>query len=151
VARTKKRLLVDCDEVLSDFHSPACDIAQELFKVDLRKVEVWDIFTLLLPDQLKQVLDLVAAKGYCASLKVIPGAQEGIEILREDFEVVACTKPFHSPTWVHERTEWLMEHFGFTERTIIYTAAKFMVSGDALVDDNPHNAVSYTHLTLPTM
>lgn len=142
----KKRLLVDVDDVLCDFKSPVLALMEELFglAVDLSKFEAWDLFTVLSPEQQEVLFREISRSGYCYELLPHTGAKEGIENLRQLSEVVIVTRPFISPTWVYERMRWLIEHFGFDEHTIINTAAKHMVRGDAFLDDNPHNVLRWT-------
>jgi 5'(3')-deoxyribonucleotidase len=141
----KKRLLVDVDEVLCNFQTSALQLMQELFGDDesLYNRDGWDIFAHLSKEQRVLIHERIAAPGYCYNLAIMEGAREGIELLRQEYQVVACTRPYPSPTWVYERTNWLIDHFSFTDHTIINTAAKFMVRGDALIDDNPHNVTEW--------
>lgn len=99
---------------------------------------------MLTPEQHEAVLDEMGRPGVCYSLDLLPGAKEGIERLRHEGTVVAVTRPVLRPTWVYERTHWLIDHLGFTEFQVINTAAKHMVSGDALLDDNPENITGWT-------
>lgn len=136
-----KCVLVDVDDVLCDFKNPAIDIMRDLFgiEIDLSTFEHWDLFTAMTEPQQAVFYELIGRPGYCYSLEVLPGAKEGIERLRQEGEVVIVTRPVMSPTWVYERTNWLIDNFGFNVFNIISTAGKHHVRGHALVDDNPEN------------
>lgn len=137
---------MDVDDVLADFKTPVLDLMVELFGivVDLHAFEAWDLFTVLTPEQQEVLLREMSRPGYCSELLPYHEAKEGIDNLRQLAEVVVVTRPFVSPTWVYERMHWLIEHFGFDEHSIINTAAKHMVRGDAFLDDNPHNVLKWT-------
>lgn len=140
-----KYILVDCDEVLADFKTPARSIMQRLFGIDIDPDTHphWDLFSVLNPEQLELLFDEMGRPGVCYSLEVLPGAREGLDRLRQEGTVVAVTRPVLRPTWVYERTHWLMDKMGFEELQVINTAAKHMVRGDALLDDNPENIANW--------
>lgn len=136
----RKRLLVDVDEVLGDFQTPTFDIIHRLFgrKITHHDFDVWDCFSLLSEQERKDVFVEVSKPGFCTNIRPIPGAFEAIEQLRQFVDVYAVTSHFpQSATWVHERDEWLVNHFKFSRRSIVHTSAKYLVRGDAFLDDNP--------------
>lgn len=141
-----KRVLVDVDQVLADFCSPAIEYVRERFGVDLElsKLRHWDMFLPLSEEQRRRFEDDFFGEGRCASLSVFPGVVEAIEALREHAEVVAVTSPpRNSRHWVHERTEWLVSRLGFDDNAIIHTKAKHMIVGNMLVDDSPMNVLKW--------
>lgn len=144
-----KRVLVDVDEVLCDFHTPAIAFIRGRFGLglDLSQLGHWDIFLAMTSEQRREFDEHFFTEGRCASLEMFPGAKEAIESLREHAEVVAVTRPpRNSRHWVHERTEYLISRLGFDHDTIIHTKAKHMITGDALIDDSPENVVKWqTH------
>ncbi len=135
----KKRFLTDVDEVLADFQTPALGIIERLFGQRLTPYdfEVWDVFSLFDKEQKEAIFAEIAKPSFCRSLEPKPGAVEAIRELRGIADVFAVTSHFPSSTWVHERDEWLHDLFGFERHHVIHTSAKFMVIGDALLDDNP--------------
>jgi 5'(3')-deoxyribonucleotidase len=136
----RKRMLVDVDEVLADFQTPMFEALYELYgrRASPDDCEVWDCFTLMTPNEKKGVFAIIEKPGWCASLKPKEGAIEGIQRLREFVDIYAVTSHFPtSRTWVHERDAWLIEHFGFERPFIVHTSSKFIISGDAFLDDNP--------------
>lgn len=141
-----KYLLVDCDDVLADFKTPARALMREMFgiEIELENLQHWDLFSVLTPEQHQLLLDAMGRPGVCYSLPILPGAKEGIERLRSEGTVVVVTRPVLRPTWVYERTHWLMDKLGFTEDQVINTAAKQLVRGDILLDDNPENISMWT-------
>lgn len=137
----QKRLLVDVDEVLADFQTPVLAVIGELFGRHLtpHDFDTWDIFAAFTEDERKQIFLRVSEPGFCSSFKPKEGAVEAIEEIRKTHHVTPVTRPFPSRTWVHDRMLWLHDHFGFRESEIVNTAAKHLVYGDALLDDNPQH------------
>ncbi len=138
----RKRLLCDVDEVLADFQTPMCEARFDLYgrRAHPEDCEGWDCFSIMTDYERRGVFATICRPGWCAGLQPKPGAQDAIQELRGICDVYAVTSHFAgAPTWVHERDAWLRDHFGFERRHIIHTSAKFMVKGDALLDDNPNH------------
>ena len=70
-------------------------------------------------------------------LDLIPGAQDALIKLNQDFDIfIATTPPWSRPdVWTHKR-EWIEEHFPYLKRKIIYTHRKDLLIGDILIDDS---------------
>ncbi len=142
----KLRLLVDVDEVLVDFQTPMFDALYDLYGRRLKPedCEVWDCFSMMTPNEKKGVFSIIEHPGWCAALKPTPGSQEAITTLRGLVDVYAVTSHFPtSRTWVHERDTSLKKLFDFTGKDIVYTSAKYLVKGDAFLDDNPSHLVRW--------
>lgn len=141
---TRKRFLVDVDEVLADFATPFFKTAHEVTGKLYTEEDFtdWDLFAALDSDEeRKAVFKAMQAPGYCSNFAVLPGALEAIRELQKIVEVTPVTRPFPSPTWKHDRDVWLWEHFGFKDTEIANIAQKFLVGGDAFLDDSPENVV----------
>ena len=136
----KPVILLDCDEVLSDFVS---SVLQEVFVLtgtmrDRNTILGWNIAEQLNLSEWEDrcLKEQIKSEGFCAGLKLVPGAVEGVRSLREWADVRVITSPYPSPFWEFERREWLHEAFGFhRENEIIQTGGKTIVHGDVLVDD----------------
>lgn len=142
---TRRRLLVDVDEVLADFQTPIFVIVEELFgkKLTPYDFETWDMFSVFDPDERKAIFERVSQPGFCQQFVPKEGAVEAIAEIRTLVDVTPVTRPFPSQTWAHDRMLWLYDHFGFKEPEIIHTAAKHLVHGDALLDDNPQHVLDW--------
>lgn len=138
---TNDEILVDVDEVLGDFQTPALDIMEEVTgrRYQLEDFKEWDMFATLSKEELKLVLDRIKLPGYALNLQPTPGSQEFIQELSKLGKVYIVTTPFNSPTWVGERTEWLWKHFGIPSKRVVHTGAKYLVRGRALLDDKPEH------------
>ncbi len=141
-----RRLLIDVDEVLADFQTPFFEAVHRLFgrKLSAEDCEVWDCFSLLGKEEAKAVIAEIEKPGWCSALKPKPGAKDAIKHLRGWMDIYAVTSPFPSKTWVHERDQWLRDHFDFAGRNdIVHTGAKHVVHGDAFLDDNPEHVLNW--------
>ncbi len=138
----RPRVLLDVDEVLADFHTPAFDVIEQVTGIHYKSsdFDVWDIFSPLSPEDLKRAFSEIGKKGFCSSLRPFPEAQLGVEELRKiaDVFIVTAFVP-NSDSWASERDAWLEKHFNIPYHRIVHTHAKYLVRGDALVDDNPLN------------
>lgn len=142
----RPRFLVDCDEVLADFQTPAFEVIKKVTgrSYTPEDFDTWDIWDVVREDEAQAVSDGLEAPGFCASLKPTPGSIEAIREIREYADVYAVTSPQHNRHWVYERTEWLIQHFGFKKATIIHTAAKYLVRGEFFLDDKPEHVENWT-------
>jgi len=134
---------IDVDEVLADFQAPVFEHAKRVFgrDVGLHSYDgtVWDLFSIFTPEETQVLLSECEKPGWCSALKPLPGSQEAVQELRKHVDLFAVTSPFHSATWVYERDQWLVDHFGFTRDQIVYTSAKYLIEADMCLDDKPYH------------
>jgi 5'(3')-deoxyribonucleotidase len=124
-----KIILVDVDGVLADFTGA---------------VREWDLFALYPEDLQSMIKRRISDPGFCAELKVLPGAEEGVRELVQLGDVYAVTSPWwSSPTWPYERTRWLDRWFGMPADRVVQTSAKQLVFGDVMIDDRPENLIEW--------
>lgn len=82
--------------------------------------------------------------GFCSSLKPIFGSKDAIDYLRTIADVEVVTSPLmSSPTWMHERTEWLNRHYGFRSGDVHFVSKKHRVPGSMLVDDKASHLLEW--------
>lgn len=143
----RKTALIDVDGVVADFslHTfnalPAIGITGVSWETITQQ---WDIMHTLGKQHQEAVEGHWAAKGWCSSLPVYEGSQEGVRALREVADVYFVTAQMtYAPHWMWERVQWLKEHFGANEEHIVFTLSKHLVVGDVLVDDKPSNVASW--------
>ena len=138
---TRKRVLLDCDGILSDFVGAALSIVHEVTG-RLYERDQWigfDIASLgLTSSEAGIVKSAIGGRAGLASyLTPYPGAVVGVQRLRTVAEVYIVTSPYRSnPTWTHDREWWLHRHFKIPACDIIHTSAKHVCAGDMLIDDN---------------
>lgn len=140
---SRKRILIDCDGVLADFTVSCVKLINERLNRshNIEDVTQWDIFKNFSIKEHEHILDqAINENGFCKNIPVLPGAHEAIEKIEKDFgNVYIVTAPHRAHSWVYERTNWLSHHFGISRYRIVYTHAKHVIQGDALIDDSRKN------------
>lgn len=137
-------ILLDCDDVLADFATPALKLVAELGGPTTRTG--WDIGDMLEGVARDRFWETVSAPGWCAGLQPYPWALENVRALQKLGEVVVVTTPLRRcPTWMFERTQWCKKHFGFEHSHVANIENKALVHGDFLADDGVHNLEAWQH------
>lgn len=139
---TKPRVGVDVDGVLADLLTPCFQVASEMLKkpITIDHLTSWDFDTIIPKELLDEFWKRIGEPGICRNLVPYPDAQSGIKALQEVAEVYIVTSYLHdAPQWVHERDQWIMEHFGIPRRKMVHTKAKYTFAASVLVDDKPAN------------
>jgi len=131
----------DVDEVLGGFMKQAYQTTQLVLGRTISDEDydgtVWDMMSILSKEEIEAVVEVIERPGWCYAIQPLPGAQDAVKELRKHVDLYACTSPFHSQTWVYERSLWLGDFFGFTKDHIIHTAAKHRVKAHIALDDKP--------------
>lgn len=142
----KLRFLVDVDEVLADFRTPALEVMSSVMgrRYSIHDFDVWDIFSVLDGPKKDLVLSIIDKQGFCHDLQPFPEAQKAIAELQTMCEVYVVTSPYHSLSWVYERNLWLKTHYGFDKSQVVHTSAKYLVRGDIFLDDKPDHVEAWT-------
>ena len=71
------------------------------------------------------------------NLELIPGAQDALLRLNQDFDIfIATTPPWSRPDVWGEKREWIGEHFPWLKRKMVLTHRKDLLIGDILIDDS---------------
>ena len=137
---SKLQILCDVDGVLCDLltewlNSYADAGGERLYASDIPEYN-WENY--VADKQL--FLRILKSGGIFASAKPLPGALEGLRLLREQHEVTLVTTVFGSRA-MDNRRGWLFRYVRPDIQTpdIIFTGKKHMVSGDALIEDAPKN------------
>lgn len=118
-------------------------------KVPESEVTEWDVFGFLgrkFGDKtLEDIRYLTHGSGFCLSLPVCEGAQEGFDKIRSrNVKIYIVTSPYkRNATWHSERERWLWRMFNIDDHDVIHTHAKHLVHGDLFVDDKPDHIVSW--------
>lgn len=144
-----KRVLLDCDGILSDFVGAYLRILHEHTGIERRPEEVTDFdIGLSLGLSREQTARMKRAIGdehrLARVLDVYPGAREGVARLRALADVYIVTSPWNSnPTWTHDREWWLREHFDIPHARVVHTSAKHLCRGDVFIDDKTSAVVNW--------
>jgi 5'(3')-deoxyribonucleotidase len=139
------RILLDVDGVLADFTSAALDIVAKVCGrryalADVARFDICDAFGLPKASRRLVMGTIARTPGFVSSMEPLPGALEGVAKLRAMADVYILTTPWPgSPTWEHERREWLAHHFKIEHKHVLQGDPKFLVDGDVFVDDRSGN------------
>lgn len=143
----RKTLLLDCDGVTADFalHTfnalPGLGVPPVTWEHFTR---AWDIIEAVGTQHQEAIEAYWAAQGWCESIPLYAGAQEGVAALQEVADVYfVTTQMTHAPYWMWERMQWLKKHFAVDDRHVVFTLSKHLVLGDMLIDDKPSNVASW--------
>lgn len=138
--------LMDVDGILGDFIGGFIQAYRQLSGVTLPRstFDSYDLFSKIPEDYHTSMEKLIRGSGFCESLGLLPGAQEGYARVASKVPVYIVTSPYkRSPTWAHERLVWLERHFGIQEDQVISTRAKHRVFGRFLLEDSYANVVGW--------
>jgi len=145
-----KTLLLDVDGVIADFHKATENGMMKYFGLrPAREWTEWDIAKMdwkhwrndLLrgtrDDHQEMLRTTWNQERFCASIPEYEGAVEQVKELSKIFDVYFVTSPMvTNPTWVYERSEWLIKKFGKDlGKKVVHTHYKELIDGDIFVDD----------------
>ena len=86
------------------------------------------------------VMRFLFTPGFFRTVPVMPGAQEALKKMQEDFEVYIVSAAMEFPHSLPEKYEWLQEHFPFIHwRNMIFCGDKSVIGTDYLIDDHLKN------------
>ena len=137
-----KLLLLDCDGVLGDFAAAARPIIHEV-SGSLEGISDGNVFAHLSDEHRLECRRRTSVAGWCSSIPPFEDALRAWGRLRARFKVEVVTAPYHTPTWCHERVEWLGKHFGLDRDDVHFSSRKFRVEGDIFIDDHVANVLPW--------
>lgn len=78
--------------------------------------------------------------GFFRTMPVMPGAQEALHSLMEDYDVYIVSAAMEFPQSLSEKLEWLAEHFPFiTWHNVVFCGNKGIIGTDFMIDDHLKN------------
>ena len=139
----RPRILLDVDGVLtSGFVDGVCRaLGGWGINVGPGDVDQWDFWKSLSvpPDIRYAIKERMQGLGVALSFKTLPGSYEFVAACQEWADVYYVTSPMPGPYWAYEREEWLVSNYGANRHQIISCHDKFVVAGDAFIDDKLEN------------
>lgn len=136
----KKSIAVDMDNVIVDIEANWINHYAEAFGVTVTKEAMHGIpEDQAFPDPLA-ARSLLYKPGFFRNAPLIPGAQEAITKLQENYEVYIVSAAMEFPNSLPEKYDWLAEHFpSITWKNIIFCGDKSVINTDYLIDDHLKN------------
>lgn len=139
----RRRILVDVDGVMADFHAKLIDLINKKLGTSFKKDDLteWDMFKSLgIPEHEYILEEAVDGGGFVEQIDVVPGTFEALQRIETDLgNVYAVTSPYHNKLWMGERAMWLQDRLDIPMTRQVHTKSKHTVAGCALVDDSPKN------------
>lgn len=147
--RDRPRLLFDVDGVLSHgFTEAMCRALTRLLGrvCDPADVAQWDIVKSFGAEAVESAAyEEMKKEGVCRAFEPNAGSQELIAWCQEWADVYAVTSPLGSVWWAKEREEWLTELYKLHHHRVASVHDKFIVDGDAMIEDKTPNLVRWAH------
>lgn len=144
-------ILVDCDQVLSNFVDSCLDLAARQFNVFAKPEDVTgeDIGASIGCPALEHLItEETLNREFCYRMKPIPEGLNFFKALEETYgkdRVFVATKLWRgdsretaSGEWASQRLAWLRDHLGVSKSRVFLCDSKHMVTG-ILVDDSVKN------------
>lgn len=149
VPPSKPEILLDIDDVCGDM-VPTWMILHNWINddcVDPYSIDSWDIASFVRPSVGQKVYELLAFPHFYDLVKPYPGFTEGVQALRQNYRVryaSACV-----PGTIDQKLAWVLKHDpGATYKDVHFGYDKWMLRGDVLVDDGPHNLIAFPGRTI---
>lgn len=135
----KKRIAIDMDEVMADVMPKFLDIYEYEFGRRLAKEEFWGS-KVYYREEAKYLRNHLFEKGFFADLPVMPGSQEVIKELMEDYDIFITTAAMEFRSSFEDKYDWLGQHFPFIHwRNIVFCGDKSIIQADYMIDDHVFN------------
>ncbi|GGH40070.1 5' nucleotidase, NT5C type [Dyadobacter endophyticus] len=136
----KKSIAVDMDNVIVDIEANWINWYADAFGIRITKQDMHGIpEDQAFPDPLA-ARSLIYKPGFFRNAPVIPGSQEAIIKLQENYEVYIVSAAMEFPNSLSEKHDWLAEHFPSIHwRNIIFCGDKSVINTDYLIDDHFKN------------
>ncbi len=147
------RIAVDMDEVLADLVGPILRRWNDLNGTNFDKshIDVFRMESTLGVDRTGRpaeglIDEWMNEKGFFSSLDPMPGAIEGLNILRKNHDVLIVTSvPERLVGVFDEKRAWMRKHFpDISMKSVIACSRKGCIDADVLIDDAEHNIVDFT-------
>lgn len=140
-----KRIAIDMDEVIADFHPKMVSTFNRNFALELGNGDL-NLFSLRheKPEMLQQIMTLVSDPDFFGDLAVIADSQRVIEELSKKYEVFITTAAMEVPTSFNAKFSWLKTHFpAIKPSNIVFCGNKGIINADYMIDDNASNFVHF--------
>lgn len=134
-----KRIAIDMDEVIADVRPKFLQLYEREFGYRPVEEQYWGKKIYQLPGAAR-IREFLQEKGFFADLPVMPGSQEGIRELMENYEVFIVTAAMEFRASFEDKFDWLQEHFPFIHwKKVVFCGDKSIVEADYMIDDHVFN------------
>lgn len=142
-------LLLDMDLILTDFNRHTVNKFNEEYGTsfnpndyNLYLTSFYSVHESFNRDKLENIF---RKEFFFSSIPVIEGAEKAVEILSKKFDTYIVTKPMSGSVYCYnEKMNWVDRYFPYLSHKVVMTGCKYLVQGNILVDDHPHNVQDWT-------
>ncbi len=137
--KKKKRIAIDMDEVIADVRPKFLDLYEQEFGRRLERDDYWGkkIYQV---DGADRIRDRLYEKGFFADLPVMPGSQEAVRELLEDYEIFITTAAMEFRASLEDKYDWMQRHFPFIHwKNFVFCGDKSVILADYMIDDHAFN------------
>ncbi len=136
----KKRIAIDMDGVMADLNQHYIDWYYERTGEKVEKERLMGLPETTGFPQEGIVHHFLHTPGFFRTAPVMPGSQEVIRRLMENYEVFIVSAAVEFPQSLTEKIDWLGEHFPFISwKNIVFCGLKTIVQADYMIDDYDKN------------
>lgn len=141
------RVLCDLDSIIVDLQTSWLALYNKDYNDNLTTANIleWETHKYVKPECGQKIYDYLSKPGFFYNLEPLHGATEALERLHESglFNIrIITAAPLGT---FEEKREWVHKWLPFLDpkKDIIACYDKYLVNGDILIDDSPHNIVDY--------
>lgn len=132
----RKTLGIDMDGVLADIELQMIYHYKQRYGVQLTREDIQGLAHEQAFPLDAETNSILYSPGFFRTAPVMEGAVEAVRELMEHFNVYIVSAAVEFPLSLHEKLEWLNEHFPFIHwRNITFCGDKSIVHTDYLIDD----------------
>jgi 5'-nucleotidase len=136
----KKRILIDMDHVMADITSQYIRWYEAATGIRMNRTDLIGKPEDQAFPEPRLIHDFLHQNQFFRTAPVMPGSQEVVRELNEEFELYVVSAAMEFPQSLSEKYDWLREHFPFIHwQQIILCGSKKPVSGDYMIDDHLKN------------
>lgn len=148
------KIAIDMDGVLCDFTTPAIEIANELYDLNLTMEDmkfpyfakyVWERINNKEKERYNNeehaIYRMVCSRGFFAKLKPFEHAIEGVQQIADaNHEIIFATKPLEWRHCSQEKVLWLKRYFPKLDYSLVMVnrmETKALLDVDVIIEDDP--------------
>lgn len=127
------------DEVIADVRPKFLEIYEREYGRRLQKEDYWGkkIYQVGGADRIRERL---FEKGFFADLPVMPGSQEVIRELMDDYEIYITSAAMEFRASFEDKYDWMQQHFSFIPwKNWVFCGDKSVILADYMIDDHAFN------------
>ena len=138
----KPIIFIDQDDVLAKHNEKVVKEMNRIHGTNFTMADIteWDLISILG----EECKDIMFKPEFFEKLEPMENAIENLKVLNESglFDIYIASAAH--PSACHFKYKWFKEHMPFLEKKqLIFISHKFLLNGDLLFDDAPHNITAF--------